>query len=228
MTVLTIRLASPMQSYGVQASFDRRPSDFHPTKSAVLGMVAAALGYRREDERIEQLNHLSFAVRVDQVGSILTDFQTVEYDPDKHQKKLTYRDYLQDFVYVVALSSDDDQLIEQIKAALAHPKFQLYLGRRSNPPAGPLKMRSFEDSSVIEILTKRLPWQASSWFQNRVRGKYTADLFADAALLPDAHSVMTKDLVGSFNQKSRYYHYREVAHMRVQLSGDDHDIMSSL
>lgn len=228
MTVLTIRLASPMQSYGVQASFDRRPSDFQPTKSAVLGMIAAALGYRRNDARIQELNRLYFAVRVDQVGSILTDFQIVEYDPDKHQRKLTYRDYLQDFIYVVALSSDDDQLIEQIKAALAHPKFQLYLGRRSNPPAGPLKMRSFEDSSVIEILTKRLPWQASPWFQNRVRGKYTADLFADAALLPDVPSVMTKDLVGSFNQKSRYHHYREVAHMRVQLSSDDYDVMSFL
>lgn len=228
MTVLTIRLASPMQSYGVQASFDRRPSDFQPTKSAVLGMIAAALGYRRNDARIQELNRLYFAVRVDQVGSILTDFQIVEYDPDKHKRKLTYRDYLQDFIYVVALSSDDDQLIEQIKAALAHPKFQLYLGRRSNPPAGPLKMQSFEGSSVIEILTKRLPWQASSWFQNRVNGKYTADLFADAALLPDVPSVMTKDLVGSFNQKSRYHHYREVAHTQVQLSSYDYDVMSFL
>ena len=56
MKTLTIKLTAPLQSYGNEATFERRTTSYYPTKSAVIGMIAAALGYRRTDERILKLN----------------------------------------------------------------------------------------------------------------------------------------------------------------------------
>ncbi len=47
MKTLTIRLIAPLQSYGNQATFERRTSDDHPSKSAIIGMIAAAMGYKK-------------------------------------------------------------------------------------------------------------------------------------------------------------------------------------
>lgn len=49
MKTATIRLTAPLQSYGNPTSFNQRTSDSYPTKSAIVGMIAAALGYSRED-----------------------------------------------------------------------------------------------------------------------------------------------------------------------------------
>ena len=92
MKVLTIRLTAPLQSYGGTASFNYRTTALHPSKSAVIGMIAAALGYRRDDSRINKLNQLRYAVRVDQPGTVIQDFQTVEWKKGSGSK-LTYRDY---------------------------------------------------------------------------------------------------------------------------------------
>lgn len=93
MDVLTIRVSAPLQSYGNQATFNRRTTNYYPTKSAVIGLVAASLGLRREDDHIQRLNQLEYAVRIDQVGLMMTDFQTVETDPQKETRKITYREY---------------------------------------------------------------------------------------------------------------------------------------
>ena len=61
MKTLTIKLTAPLQSYGNEATFERRTTNDYPTKSAVIGMVAAALGYRRADARIASLNELQLA-----------------------------------------------------------------------------------------------------------------------------------------------------------------------
>jgi len=158
MKTLTIKLTAPLQSYGNEATFERRTTNDYPTKSAVIGMVAAALGYRRVDERIVHLNELHFAVRVDQIGRNLTDFQTVEWKKDT--RKITYRDYIQDAIFVVALGSEDETLIDKVKFALKHPKFQLFLGRRSNAPAGVLQLQEFSEEQPVEVL-KQFAWQAA-------------------------------------------------------------------
>lgn len=88
MKTLTINFNSPLQSYGNEASFSRRTSSDYPSKSAVIGMLAAAMGYRRDDNRITALNDLKFAVRVDQPGRTLTDYQTVEWKKKEPEKSL--------------------------------------------------------------------------------------------------------------------------------------------
>lgn len=213
MKTLTIKLTAPLQSYGNEATFERRTTNNYPTKSAMIGMVAAALGYRRTDKRILDLNELDFAVRIDQVGKTLTDYQTVEWK--KNTRKITYRDYLQDAVFVVALSSQDDQLIDHIKHALKHPYFPLFLGRRSNAPAGVLDIRDFPNEDPIAVL-KKLTWQAASWYQKRCHSQ-SIEIVADANLMPAAGSAMVKDQVESFDQRHRRYRFRAITKTRVGL-----------
>lgn len=212
MKTATIRLTAPLQSYGNQASFNQRTSDNYPSKSAVIGIIAAALGYRRDDARILQLNNLLFAVRIEQSGNMMTEFQTVEYQKSstKTARKLTYREFIQDAVFIVAIGSDNDHEIEKIVSALKHPKFQLYLGRRSNPPAGPLMIETYDEENPLQVLEK-LSWQAEPWYQKRLRApKFLTRIIADAELNPENNITMIKDKVGSFNQKNRYYQYRPV------------------
>jgi len=233
MKTLTIKLTAPLQSYGNEATFERRTTSYYPTKSAVIGMIAAALGYRRTDERILKLNELDFAVRLDQVGQTLTDYQTVEWK--KNTRKITYRDYLQDAVFVVAISSHDDQAIDQIKFALRHPRFPLFLGRRSNAPAGVLQLQEFSDTTPIVVL-KKLSWQAAAWYQKQHHSP-SVEIIADANLVSTPSSAMVKDQVVSFNQRHRRYQFRAITRIKIALDSLDvqksesetqHDIMSNL
>lgn len=229
MKTITVRLTAPLQSYGNVATFGRRTTGHHPSKSAVIGMVAAALGYRREDPRIITLNQLHFAVRIDQVGQTMTDYQTVRFK--KNTSKITFREYLQDAVFVIALGSEDTKLIEHIKFALQHPRFQLSLGRRANAPAGVLKIDLFSGMDPVTALEK-LEWQASNWYQKKQRQEtYTAEIIADADLLPMQRSTVAKDKVGSFDQRNRYHNFRATAKKQIKLKNPAylvHDIMDAL
>jgi CRISPR system Cascade subunit CasD len=221
MKTLTIRLTSPLQSYGNEASFDRRTSGDCPSKSAIIGMIAAALGYRRDNPRILKLNDLSFAVRVDQWGKTLTDFHIVEWKQGK-PPTLTYRDYLQDAIFVVGIGHENEELIDNIQKALRQPKFQLFLGRRANVPAGLLNLKLFTNTDPITVLEK-LKWQASKWYQEKMwqqnKKKFVnhIEIIADANLLPNKRVVMVKDRVKSFSQKNRQYSYRSVAFEEIKL-----------
>lgn len=217
MKTLTIKLTAPLQAYGNEASFERRTSWPGPSKSAIIGMIAAALGLRRDSEQIGELNSLAFAVRIDQPGKIMTDFHTVEWKSGK--RKLTYRDYYQDAVYIVAVESEDERRIDQIQYALLHPHFQLYLGRRACPPAGVLQTTCYERISPVEALEQH-PWQAETWYQKKyIKDEiYTTSIIADADLLPNANYTQTqKDLVKSFSAKNRKFGFRVIAKKRVGL-----------
>lgn len=219
MKTLTIRLAGPLQSYGNEASFERRTTGDYPSKSAVIGMLAAALGYQRNDSRILRLNQLDFAVRIDQVGEHLKDFQTVEWK--QGSRKITYRDYLQDALFMVGIGSEDEEVVEQLKMALAAPRFQLFLGRRANVPAGILQTNIYVNKNPITVL-ESLNWQAAEWYQQRdyvqnvYRTQVPIEIVADAQLL-SKDGVMVKDLVGSFDERNRYFSYRARASERIYL-----------
>ena len=69
MNSLILRLAAPMQSWGAQSRFSVRDTGREPSKSGVVGMLAAALGRARGDD-IDDLMQLCMAVRVDRDGSL--------------------------------------------------------------------------------------------------------------------------------------------------------------
>ena len=69
MKTILLKFAGPMQSWGTDSHFEIRHTDSYPSKSGVLGLVAAALGWRRNDKRIEELHKMWLAVGVDQPGT---------------------------------------------------------------------------------------------------------------------------------------------------------------
>ncbi|MEU8540485.1 type I-E CRISPR-associated protein Cas5/CasD [Streptomyces sp. NPDC048717] len=74
--VLLVRLAGPLQSWGVAGRFARRDTHTRPTKSGVIGLCAAALGLDR-DEPLGELADVRFGVRADRPGTPLRDYHTV-------------------------------------------------------------------------------------------------------------------------------------------------------
>ncbi|MEV4868576.1 type I-E CRISPR-associated protein Cas5/CasD [Streptomyces syringium] len=81
---LLLRLEGPQQSWGNSSHFHERDTSTHPTKSAVIGLLAAADGHDRDERRphgedflpLETLADLRFGVRADRPGSPQSDFQT--------------------------------------------------------------------------------------------------------------------------------------------------------
>ena len=142
MATVLLRLAAPLQAWGADSKFETRKTNREPTKSGVIGLLAAALGLRRDDAAgLARLNGLHFAVRADREGSLLVDFHTANREEDRKKGKapyVTYRHYLQDAVFLVGLESEDTALLQELETALKHPVYPLYLGRRSCPPTLPL------------------------------------------------------------------------------------------
>ena len=102
MSTLLLRLAGPMQSWGTDSKFDVRRTGREPSKSGVIGLVAAALGIARQDRQaLQTLNGLRFGVRVDREGALLRDFHTAR--PEKGTPYVTYRYYLSDAEFVAGL-----------------------------------------------------------------------------------------------------------------------------
>lgn len=180
MTVLLLRLAAPMQSWGVKSRYTRRDTASVPTKSGVIGMIAAALGIRR-DESLARFRGLRFGVRIDQPGTVMRDFHTAEdlrsgkTGGKKKMMPLSYRYYLQDAVFLAALESSDAAELEAYRSALRAPHYQVFLGRRSCPPDGPIQTWTSEES--LEDALRHAPWRASAWYQRRA--------VAGAAVFPE-------------------------------------------
>ncbi|HAG14490.1 MAG TPA: type I-E CRISPR-associated protein Cas5/CasD, partial [Ruminococcus sp.] len=116
MSTLLLRLAAPLQSWGDSAKFEIRSTGREPTKSGVIGLLAAALGISREDkEALQQLNALRFGIRADREGKLLRDFHTAR---DAKTAYVTYRDYLSDAVFLSGLESDNDAFLQKLNYAL--------------------------------------------------------------------------------------------------------------
>ncbi|KRL78241.1 CRISPR-associated protein, cas5e-type [Ligilactobacillus equi DSM 15833 = JCM 10991] len=191
-------------------------------------MIAASLGYRRDDDaQINELNKLNYAVRIEQLGDVTTDFHIVHYEGyitgNRGQvsgSKITYRDYLQDTVFLVAISSEDDELINTIRHSLAHPKFQLFLGRRASAPAGVLKTSIFPNMTPIQVLENE-SWQAADWYKKRLRKSEVAlKIVADVQLLKGQKYKISRDTVISFSEKKRKHGYRGIATKTVKVAND--------
>ena len=77
MPTLLLRLVGPMQSWGTTSRFDQRDTGKEPSKSGVIGLLAAAMGIDRENwTDLEPLTHLSMGIRHDRPGMPKRDYQT--------------------------------------------------------------------------------------------------------------------------------------------------------
>jgi CRISPR system Cascade subunit CasD len=164
---LLLRLAGPLQSWGMTGQFLLRESHTQPTKSGVVGMLAACLGRARGAD-IKDLAGLRMGVRADQPGTLLHDYHTVSRTdgiplPTASGKKkkdktaVTERWYLADAVFLVTLTGDRG-LIELIADAIDRPVYAPVLGRRSCVPTGRMNLGVHDEDP--ENLLADWPWQA--------------------------------------------------------------------
>ena len=134
MATLLLRLAAPLQAWGADSKFETRKTGREPTKSGVIGLLAAALGLRRDErEALLRLTGLRFGVRVEREGQLLVDYHTAKTQDEK-TSYVTYRHYLQDAVFLAGIESEDAALLQQLQQALLHPAFPLYLAAAARLP----------------------------------------------------------------------------------------------
>lgn len=237
MKTILLKFAGPMQSWGTNSNFENRHTDFYPSKSAVIGMIAASLGYRRnEDGKIRKLNELSFAVRIDQPGNILKDYHTARKNIKKLSAKgnyVTNRYYLEDAVFVVAISHKDDILMAEIENSLKSPWFQTFLGRRSLPLTADFFLKSTENG-LIDSLSK-IEWQASKWYKDKTKeDAVKLEIYSDFHEGDAKQITMRKDRVISFSQMNRQFNYRYESVSTVEISNrtfdysTTHDVFESV
>lgn len=217
--MLALRLAGPLQAWGDGSRFVRRSTRPEPTKSGVLGLVAAAQGRRRTDP-LEDLAALRFAVRVDQPGQLLRDFQTARSLDGARSMPLSYRHYLADAAFV-ALVEGDGALLEGLHRALTDPVFPLFLGRRSCAPAAPPSLGVL-DRDTCPTLEQALPavaWQASPWWRRTRPATVPLPYVRDA---PDgtAEAESVHDEPVSFDPDRRRHAWRRVVRGTVAVRND--------
>jgi CRISPR system Cascade subunit CasD len=239
MSVIALRLAGPLQSWGSRSRFVRRTTNTEPTKSGVLGLVAAAQGIRRTDPLVSLLD-LRFGVRVDQPGQLVRDFQTAQRPETQRDGTvkwkslpLSNRYYISDAVYLAVLEGED-QLVRGIDDALRHPEFPLFLGRRSCPPAGPISL-GVRDTNLETTLAEE-PWLASVHEQRRQRETTVRLATARDAREDENPTELLQDTPISFDPNHRQYAWRAVVRGEVEVPNprgvvsarEEHDPMTVL
>ncbi len=215
MSVLLMQLAGPLQSWGASSRFARRSTEPAPTKSGVIGLLAAAQGRQRSDD-LEDLAALRFGVRVDQRGTRLRDFQTAHRFVSGDSLPVSERFYLADAVFVAAVEGERE-LIDKLDRALRNPVFLPYLGRRSCPPARPVDL-GVRHEHTLEQALEREQWRAARWYQRRSRSQPQMDLeVLVEATAADGSVDNVRDQPISFDPLHRQYALRGIRHAHVKV-----------
>lgn len=186
-TCLLLQLYGPMQSWGISSRWSERDTLLEPSKSGIVGLISAALG-RTRDKPVDDLASLRMGVRVDLAGVPSVDFQTagagdtsagiakaVDKEPnvkdrwaildgtrrtERKGSSISNRYHLQDAAFLVALQSNDVELLQYLDAALRTPVFPIGLGRRGYVPSIPVAMPHNHGvmSGNIDTLFRSIPW----------------------------------------------------------------------
>lgn len=201
MPTLLLRLAGPMQSWGTTSRFSIRDTGLEPSKSGVIGLLCAALGKPRNESTIENaefraLVELQMAVRVDREGVMRVDYHTAQNVAKAgggapKETELSWRYYLSDACFIVALSGEDDSLLRRLNEALAHPHWQLSLGRKAFLPSAPVQVcQQLHDGDWLDAL-KIFAWQGDDGRREKPSDEKLRVVF-DAT--PEDHSEVRHDL----------------------------------
>lgn len=167
---LLFRLHGAMASWGEIAVGEHRPSASYPSRSAILGLLAAAKGIRRDSEELLQRLAASYglAVATDAVGTPLRDYHTAQVPPQQrgavHRTRrdelaagrlntiLSSRDYHTDVLHRICLWQVEEAeapfTLSELAEALERPVFTLYLGRKSCPLSLPLQPQVLSAESI--------------------------------------------------------------------------------
>lgn len=156
---LHLRLTAPLMAFGGVAIDQVGPTRDFPSTSALTGLFANALGWRREEGATHQAlqDRLEFGALIAREGRLLTDTQNAKLEsndrgwttwgrPDEragatygspHRRR---RDYLADHDcrVVLRLAPGEGPDIDTLAAALDRPARPLFIGRKPCLPSAPL------------------------------------------------------------------------------------------
>jgi CRISPR system Cascade subunit CasD len=156
MSVLLMRLAGPMQSWGIRSRFTNRDTGLEPSRSGVIGLLCAALGRSREQPLADFLP-LKMAVRVDREGRLMRDYHTAQRIRSSasatgaQETVLSERFYLADANFLVALEGDH-ALLTRLDNALRRPVWPLFLGRKAFVPSLPVP-EGVRDGELLALIS---------------------------------------------------------------------------
>jgi CRISPR system Cascade subunit CasD len=159
---LILKLEGVLQAYGGHTFEDVRPSELIPTRSALLGLLAACCGIpRTQRAELQALaESVLFSVRMDTRPLKMIDYHTVKNARDgytglkSHDTIQSWREYLQDAKYTVAITNTAHASIslDQLKQAIQKPYYTPYLGRRSCPITRPLYFAELDAEHALAAL----------------------------------------------------------------------------
>ncbi|HOV88152.1 MAG TPA: type I-E CRISPR-associated protein Cas5/CasD [Syntrophobacteraceae bacterium] len=168
---LILKLQGPMQAWGGHSYENTRPTEYFPTRSGIVGLLAACLGIERaRHASLRDLSEsFSFAVRADQhldemglASGALTDFHTVQNVPQVAggtRTIVTHRQYLCDLSFTVALRFHQQgrYQMKEVLEAVSKPLYTPYLGRKSCPLARPLFECVVKGADFLDALSNVEP-----------------------------------------------------------------------
>lgn len=165
MGFLAMMLDSPMQSWGYQSQYShQRTTLSYPTKSGVLGLICAAMGVGRDDQKkLQELRGLLMTTYTFGDPEVCTDFHTIGHGTSRgdagflrkmdrkaaNRTVITHRSYLLGVRFGVVLEGDDS-LLDEAEQGLVNPRWGVWLGRKCCLPTMPIfqgRFTSFQDAS---------------------------------------------------------------------------------
>ncbi|KXK60030.1 hypothetical protein AWW66_21055 [Micromonospora rosaria] len=226
-----------MQSWGTRSRASIRDTGREPTKSGVVGLLAAARGVPREDTAaLVELSGLRMGVRVDREGILERDYHVTQNVPTTtgggHRTTLSHRYYLADAVFLVVLECDDPDQLDRIHQALLAPVWPLFLGRRAFPPARPLVTNGHHEQAHTGLGLTEQPLDGvlatHPWLEDRAEVRAAERARTDRDPLrtvvecdpADPAAELRMDVPLSFVSDDRRYAARAVRAGTVPLTAD--------
>jgi CRISPR system Cascade subunit CasD len=156
---LLLRIEAPLIAFGGETIDSLGITRDFPASSMIVGLIANALGWRREDaalhDRLQQ--RLIFSIRIEREPIRMADFQTAQLSkddrgwttrgvPEERQggastyssPHLRHRDFLCDACLLVALRlepADESPMLDDVANAFNRPSRPLFIGRKPCLPS---------------------------------------------------------------------------------------------
>ncbi len=216
---LIIHLNAPMQAWGIESRYERRLAGEAPSKSALCGMVCAAMGAAKESEQEARIirafsdadmTAIALHRPRKKASPLLCDFHTVlntrsADGKSKDNAVLSRRYYHQDKHFAVLLQSEDTAFLDETRNALTNPIWGIWLGRKCCIPAAPLiREKLLAPDEVAAALEKNYADHLQERFEEVRDFARGSDTWNDQ---PAAFGRET-----SSGREKREYHPRRIRH----------------
>jgi CRISPR system Cascade subunit CasD len=172
---LALSLEGALQSWGERARWSVRDTANEPTKSGIVGLLAACLGWgsQKDGDIAELARTITLGIRIDRPGRALIDFHTVgggrpptgvmsaeRHDVVKRTGKIkepetitSRRAYLADASFLAVVGGPSD-VLDRLARASNDPIWPPFLGRKSCPPSIPLRPVRLEARDLESALAQ--------------------------------------------------------------------------